>query len=154
MKVYDEVEVLAFPDFSVLVNKLNGDTAVVENDYLLTDEEKPKMLDENQLNKKIEFPSSYDHSMFRVIYISLHTSSKCNLQCKYCFKKKRDNRDLTFEESKKFIDLIIEEYPNSGKYIVDPTGSGEPLLNKELVLQIGEYCKIKSNEIKKKYCRC
>ena len=71
------------------------------------------------------------------------------MACTYCFKKDRDDTNLTFDESKRFIDMIIDEYPTAGKYIVDPTGSGEPLLNKYLLLQIGEYCKDKSNELKR-----
>jgi len=45
--------------------------------------------------------------------------------------------------------MIIAEYPNAGMYIIDPTGSGEPLLKKNHLYQIGEYCKTKSNELKR-----
>jgi uncharacterized protein len=45
--------------------------------------------------------------------------------------------------------MIIDEFPKAGKYIVDPTGSGEPLLNLEHLCKIGEYCKTKSDELKR-----
>lgn len=60
-----------------------------------------------------------------------------------------DKEKMTFTDAKKFIDLMIDTFPKAGKYIVDPTGSGEPLLEIDLLLRIGEYCKKKSNTIKK-----
>ncbi len=145
----NNIEVLDFKDFYILVSKINGNVFAMSADEYKDEEYLNSLLNGNQMNENIETPNKYDKDLFKTIYISLHTSSKCNLLCTYCFRKERDNKNLTFNESKNFIDMIIDEFPNAGKYIVDPTGSGEPLLNKELLFQIGEYCKEKSNEIRK-----
>ena len=42
---------------------------------------------------------------------------------------------------------MITSYPDADRYIVDLSGTGEPLLNKELIFTISDYCITKSNEI-------
>ena len=147
----DNIEVLDFKDFYILVSKINGNSIAVSSEIFNDKESLKKILEDSDFYITKEVPKEFEKDLFSTVYISLHTSSQCNLNCTYCFKKVRDSKDITFDKSKKFIDMIIDEYPNAGKYIVDPTGSGEPLLNKELLYQIGEYCKEKSNELKKKY---
>lgn len=145
----DNIEVLDFRDFCMLISKVNGNTITLDKntyeDKVLLD----SFLIEHRFFDVIDSHTQYNKDFFKTIYISLHTSAKCNMACTYCFKKEKDNRNLTFKESKNFIDTIIDEYPNAGKYIVDPTGSGEPLLNQEVLYQIGEYCKVKSNQLKR-----
>jgi uncharacterized protein len=145
----ENIEVLDFRDFYILVSRVNGNTITVSKDIYDDKIKLNQILSDNKFCIDIKAPKDFDRDLFKTVYISLHTSSRCNLKCTYCFKKERDKRNLTFEESKKFIDMIIDEYPNAGKYIVDPTGSGEPLLNKKLLYQIGEYCKEKSNELRR-----
>ena len=142
-------EILDFKEDYLLISKVNGMTFLVnktkfqDKDYLLC------TLDEINFYKPMEIPKEFSRDSVKTVFISLHISSKCNLNCTYCFRKQRYDTGLTFKESKEFIDLIINEYPDAGKYIVDPTGSAEPLLNKEVLLKIGKYCMQKSNEIKK-----
>ena len=145
----ENIEVLDFRDFYILISKVNGNTLTVEKSVFNNEDCLQELLFEHKFSEEIGVSSEYNKEHFKTIYISLHTSSKCNMACTYCFKKDRDDINLTFDESKRFIDMVIDEYSNTGKYIVDPTGSGEPLLNKELLYQIGEYCKVKSNELKR-----
>jgi uncharacterized protein len=145
----ENIEVLDFRDFYILVSKVNGNTLSISREIYNNREVLNQLLEENRFFVEVKSPKDFDKELFKTVYISLHTSSQCNLKCTYCFKKEREVRNLTFEESKKFINMIMDEYPNAGKYIVDPTGSGEPLLNKELLYQIGEYCKVKSNELRR-----
>ncbi len=142
-----KIEVMDFKDFYILVSKVNGNVLTLSKEEYYDEDYLNEQLDLNEMYKEIDSLREYDKDLFKTVYISLHTSVKCNLSCTYCFKKERDNRNLTFEESKKFIDMLISEFPNAGKFIVDPTGSGEPLLNIDLLVQIAEYCKVKSNEI-------
>ena len=82
--------------------------------------------------------------------LCLHPSRKCNLNCKYCFRESEylGNDQLTFEVAKDAIDFLVDKYaPYASKYVVDLSGSGEPLLQIDLVKQIVEYCKKKRNEI-------
>jgi len=59
----------------------------------------------------------------------------------------RPDVNITIDDAKRFIDFIISEFPEAGKFIVDPTGSGEPLLRIDFILDLAEYCHSKSNEI-------
>ena len=82
--------------------------------------------------------------------LCLHPSRKCNLNCKYCFRESEylGDEQLTFEVAKDAIDFLVDKYaPFASKYVVDLSGSGEPLLQIDLVKQIVEYCKKKRNEI-------
>lgn len=145
----DNIQVLNFRDFHILISKINGKTLTVDQSIYQDKDSLKQLLIQNNMYDEIHFNEAYEKELFKTIFISLHTSSQCNMACTYCFKKDREHYDLTFEDSKRFIDMIIEEYPNAGKYIVDPTGSGEPLLNKKLLYQIGEYCKELSNVLKR-----
>lgn len=106
---------------------------------------------EERLNKinyydieEIEEQSSYGQYT-----LCLHPSRKCNLKCKYCFGDSDylGNEQLTFEVAKDAIDFLVNSYaPHASKYVVDLSGSGEPLLQIDLIKQIVDYCKRKRNE--------
>ncbi len=145
----DNIKILDFQDFYILISKINGNVLTVSIDEFNEKEYLNDKLQEYHMYVEIPHLEEYDRDLFKTVYISLHTSTRCNLSCTYCFKKERDNTDLSFEDSRKFIDMIVSEFPNAGKFIVDPTGSGEPLLNMDLLVQIADYCKIKSNEIRR-----
>lgn len=149
MSVLNKVEVLDFKAFKIFISKVNGRNVTVDDKLFENEKELIEYLNENRFFEEIENPKEFNKELFKTIYISLHISSKCNMACKYCFKKEREDSSMSFNDAKRFIDMIIGEYPHAGKYIVDPTGSGEPLLNKKLLYQIGEYCKEKSNELKR-----
>jgi uncharacterized protein len=132
-----------------IINKDNGKVFEIDKESF---QDKQLLEDELKFNdffSEFHYKIDFDVDSFKTVYISLHISNQCNMDCKYCFMQERTNEELSFEDAKKFIDLVIENYPNAGKYIVDPTGSGEPLLELDLLCQIGEYCKEKSNELKR-----
>lgn len=82
--------------------------------------------------------------------LCLHPSRKCNLNCKYCFKDSEylGNEELSFQVAKDAIDFLVDIYaPGASKYVVDLSGSGEPLLQFGLIREIVEYCKQKRNEV-------
>lgn len=143
------IEILEFQDLVILVNKLNGNVFESSIELFLNEMLLNKSLKNSNFYDQIYYDKKYNKDSFRTIYISLHISSSCNMNCKYCFIKDRRHANLTLEDSKKFIDMIINEYPNAGKYIVDPTGSGEPLLKIEHLCNIGDYCKKKSGILKR-----
>ncbi len=137
-----------FGDKQILVSRVNGNQIVLVKNL--------KQVDVHETFKKVNFDKKLDMSyklmpyMFKIIYICIHTSSLCNLSCTYCFlKDKSKSAPMNIHRAIKFIDYIIAHYPHAEKYIVDLTGSGEPLLNMDMITQIGEYCKTKSNEIRK-----
>lgn len=84
--------------------------------------------------------------------LCLHPTNKCNLSCRYCFRQFKDysKHKLSYEVAKDAINYLIDEYaPNATKYIVDLSGSGEPLTNFELVKKIALFCNDKQNIIGK-----
>ena len=85
----------------------------------------------------------------KVITMSINITNQCNLNCKYCFNKNKTPNNLSYEQCVGFIDLIINKHIDSNRFIVDLSGSGEPLLALDLVIKIAKYCYAKSNEINK-----
>lgn len=91
-----------------------------------------------------------EQSSYGQFTLCLHPSRKCNLNCKYCFRESEylGEQQLTFEVAKDAIDFLVDKYaPCASKYVVDLSGSGEPLLQMDLVKQIVDYCKQKRDEI-------
>ena len=93
------------------------------------------------------FDKVYPKANFPTTTICLNISSNCNLNCVYCFNHNKHEKKLNFDQAKEFIDTIIKKTPNSKKYIIDLSGSGEPLLNLDLILKIANYAQELSNKI-------
>ncbi len=73
----------------------------------------------------------------------LHPSRRCNLSCKYCFGSDESitKREISFITAKKAIDFLVNKLaPDGKKYIIDLSGSGEPLINFKLIKDIYNYC--------------
>lgn len=143
--IFETLELNA--SYNIYVSKVNGNNYALPNfKFGLVDETNERL----NFNQEIELPSILLPENYKVIYISLHASTQCNMSCTYCFlTDRKSNCHINFDMARNFIDYIIDKYPHADKYIVDPTGSGEPLLRVGLITQIGEYCKVKSDEINK-----
>lgn len=90
----------------------------------------------------------YSSEYIRTVTICIHISGTCNLRCKYCFGVACGD-NLTFDEIRRFIEYVTALYPRADRYIVDMSGSGEPLLRTDIILEIAKYC----NELSDKYVR-
>ncbi|MFA6170268.1 MAG: radical SAM protein [Candidatus Margulisiibacteriota bacterium] len=88
----------------------------------------------------------------RVVTISLENCSGCNLNCRYCFaaQKHRQPQKMSYESAVKAIDFFLDYYrkqsPPPQEYCVDFTGTGEPLLNFELIERLAEYVIARKND--------
>jgi uncharacterized protein len=145
----DNLKEIELNDCIIIINIENGNVIELNKQLFSNKRVITKELKKNKFFDELVYSKKFNVDSFKTIYISLHISSKCNMNCKYCFMKDRKDNNLTFKDSIKFIDMIIDEYPNAGKYIVDPTGSGEPLLKLDHLCKIGDYCKQKSDELKR-----
>ncbi|XMB71869.1 4Fe-4S cluster-binding domain-containing protein [Mycoplasmatota bacterium WC30] len=132
---------------TIFVSLFNGNQIILPNNTNYTNKNLKRIFQKNNMDIKITTQEIYKKEIFKTIYISLHASSKCNMKCKYCFMQSRPDVNITIDEAKDFIDFIISEFPNAEKFIVDPTGSGEPLLRMDFILKLSKYCHSKSNEV-------
>lgn len=84
--------------------------------------------------------------------LCLHPSRRCNLNCSYCFREDDylSKESLSIEMAKAAIDYFIDIYaPNSNQYVIDLSGSGEPLLGYGLIKPIIEYCDFRRDQLGK-----
>lgn len=86
----------------------------------------------------------------KVITMCLNVSPVCNLRCKYCYRL-GDGQDFTFEEIKQYIKCITDIYPNAERYILDLSGTGEPLMRLEKLKQLATYCQELSNKFNREF---
>lgn len=106
------------------------------------------ILEENMKKKQVDFESMKGIGFT----LCLHPSRRCNLNCKYCFKNSNYlvNEPLSFEMARMAIDYFVFDYAKrASKYIIDLSGSGEPLIEFDLIKQIVDYCDDIQNKIGK-----
>ena len=74
-------------------------------------------------------------------YLKLVQSTRCNLNCSYCFAKKDKKFDMSVETAKKAILFFLDNFvpDNKRRYIIDLTGSGEPLLRLDFILKVNDF---------------
>ncbi|MFA5563153.1 MAG: radical SAM protein [Candidatus Caldatribacteriota bacterium] len=136
-------------DSFIYVSKINGNQIILKKDIPQDSKIFKTASIESMMNIPINYNQVLNFDNFDTIYISLHTSNFCNMKCRYCFMQKRTECSISIDDATKFIDLIVNRFPNAHKFIVDPTGSGEPLLRLNFLIELSDYCKTKSNEISK-----
>jgi organic radical activating enzyme len=76
----------------------------------------------------------FREEIFPIKIFSIGVTSRCNMDCNFCFQKDRSNYtgpDMTFSDFKKIIDGIAEHAKTADKPTICITG-GEPFLNEEL----------------------
>lgn len=98
---------------------------------------------------RINFTEILNNFKVSVIYICLCISNKCNMNCSYCFNQDKDNKVMDFKFAKSIIEKAIDENKYCDKFFIDVSGSGEPLLNLNLIWEINNLCKKLSNKINK-----
>ena len=74
-------------------------------------------------------------------HLKLVQSTRCNLNCSYCFSKKDSSFDMSVETAKKAILFFVEKFvpDKNRRIIVDLTGSGEPLVRFDFVIEVNKF---------------
>ena len=74
-------------------------------------------------------------------YLKLVQSTRCNLNCSYCFSRKDTAFDMSVETARKAILFFVDKFvPDSkSRFIIDLTGSGEPLLRLDFILEVNDF---------------
>ncbi len=72
----------------------------------------------------------------------IHLTEKCNLNCTYCYEKKR-NKDISFEDIKNLIDYEISLKQKKSILIFY---GGEPLLQKDMIKNTIDYINSKKSK--------
>ena len=99
---------------------------------------------EERLNKikTYDIEEIKEQSSYGQFTLCLHPSRKCNLNCKYCFRKSEylGEQQLTFEVAKDAIDFLVDKYaPCASKYVVDLSGYGGCTIQIGRCLKDGSY---------------
>ena len=81
----------------------------------------------------------------RINRIKLSITTRCNLNCDYCFVKKT-NEDMDFNTAKNSVNLLLG---SSGKDKFLSIYGGEPLLNFKLIEKISPYAISQAKKLKK-----
>lgn len=89
---------------------------------------------------------NYTSRMYEKVTLSLNLTTKCNFNCKYCFQNHKNGKDFNGDYKKIIEDFVLENL-DKRKIFVDLSGSGEPLIKLNLILDISKYCK----KLSKKY---
>ncbi|MCK5149016.1 radical SAM protein [bacterium] len=72
------------------------------------------------------------------MHVTLHVTRDCNMACSYCYAPPQSCAGMTFETARKAVDLGAST--SGGRCGVVFFG-GEPLLRKELIIQVIDYCR-------------
>lgn len=80
-----------------------------------------------------------------VLDVTFQVTDKCNLRCSYCYQISKKTHTLSFEDAKKFVDILLAEDENPyydpkivHGFVFNFIG-GEPLLNIDLIDRITDY---------------
>lgn len=102
--------------------------------------EKLKEFEQNGVLSPI-VPHKKGNLYYNDYYLKLVQSTRCNLHCSYCFARKDKCNDMNVETAKKAILFFLDKFvpDNKRRYIIDLTGSGEPLLRLDFILQVNDF---------------
>jgi uncharacterized protein len=110
-----------------------------------------ELWEEGELNTYDRFNGAF--YSFHTYELKLHPTSKCNLDCKYCFGDRvhEEKSEISLETAKDAVDFLVHEFGADGEeYHVDLTGSGEAMLRFDFVKELKDYCNQLSQEIDKR----
>lgn len=133
-------KIFRFEGLVAVLNIENGKIAYFNNE-----------INEINLTKIPEFNKfdikDFTQEDYYVYYLGFNISNKCNLNCKYCFRKQDTRNKVSIEYIKDKIIEFLKNHCHCKKIYIDISGDGEPLLNKALIKQIADLC----IEIKSEY---
>ena len=132
-------------DYSLFISMINGGTVFLEKGIIKNDIVLMSLLKNLNFFDDIDYRNNHDIEASTVT-ISIHVSNKCNLSCMYCFREE-NGESLNIKNCKTFIREVVKSNENASKYVVDLSGSGEPLLSIDLIIEISSFCRELSNSI-------
>lgn len=72
------------------------------------------------------------------MHYTLHLTNNCNMACDYCYVDNRETEAMTLETARKAVDMASSAGGGSVGIIFF---GGEPLLEKDLIYEIVQYCR-------------
>jgi uncharacterized protein len=137
----DKIEFLS----AISEGYVKTDIKSVDAITLLSDEEARIALSK----KKLKY---IDNSRNLINFLSIITSENCNLNCSYCIMgmniqaaKKKKNTLMTWDIAQKGLDWYFTLPRITNQYYINFSG-GEPLINKQVVIQSIEYIRSRKYE--------
>lgn len=110
-----------------------------KKEIVKTYEKLQEFIESNVISVKLKHPKN--NLFYSDYYLKLVQSTRCNLNCSYCFSRKDKSFDMSIETAKKAILFFLDEFvPNEKvRYIIDLTGAGEPLLRLDFILKVNDF---------------
>lgn len=136
-------------NYCVYQSTINGHHIAIEKTQCQSEPVLKSIFLKNKLFERITIPQLESYREDGTFFVSISFSSTCNLACKYCFRDIHNVDTLSLEEVKKYINYSVIENGNASKYVIDLSGTGEPLLHFDMLVLIGQYCIELSNLIRK-----
>ncbi|MCX8132031.1 MAG: radical SAM peptide maturase, CXXX-repeat target family [Clostridia bacterium] len=131
-----------------------GDKVKPRNGLYLTTQDFPQWQDEFSKMVEPNFEAGKDNPDLRVKNITFVVTEDCNLNCTYCYMKRKTKRKMTRQTAKDAVDFILSDDQVSGYYDSKRSPAvtlefigGEPLLEITLVDYIVEYFKYRAFEL-------
>lgn len=137
--------------YTVYQNITNGKHVAVLKELADNKEYLERVWYSNNLFEPYEPPQVVGEYENNTFVISICISNICNMNCIYCFRNQLETSAISYDEIAKFITFSVESHFNAGKYIVDLSGSGEPLIHYDLLVSVGKLCMALSEEYRKEF---
>ncbi len=74
---------------------------------------------------------------------TLHLTNNCNMACKYCYVDRKNGSVMDLDTAKKAVDMAAASKKSSVGIVFF---GGEPLMHKELIYDVVEYCRWKEKD--------
>jgi uncharacterized protein len=129
----------SFDNFLVYVNTANGEIEFFKKKEY-SDTEIRQYLSTSLSFNRSQIKFEYSSHDYLTMTLAFNITNRCNLNCRYCFQQEKSVMAMPFDLVKSEIERFVLMNKNKKNIFIDLSGSGEPLLELNNVLQISRLC--------------
>ncbi len=125
----------------VVLNTSNGEIRYFEHEVDNERQYEIFLLGDGKFNRPIDI-IKYNVLSYSKLTLSINLTTKCNFNCKYCFSDHSKGRDFkNFDSIVNLIEDFVKMHLGNQSIFIDLSGSGEPLLHLNKIIEIADKCK-------------